>query len=312
MLMPLPTSARRARPRRGFTLAEVLLVLVLFGVIGGVTMRIIVRQQRFYRGAADVMALHSNLRDIGAALPSDLRGISSIGGDIYAMSDSAIDFRLATGIATICSIGVGRTTIVIPPTTLASRSAVTTWLSAPVSGDTLFIYDEGATSLVSDDSWQQVALTAPPIVGTCATTSGFTATSAEAALGTTLTVGTVLNAGVVPGSMIRFYRHAKYKLFQPTVGGAWYLGYADCPGGTCAALQAVAGPFLAYSANSAITGLRFVYRDATGAVTTTKTNVARIDITARSQTAHPVQMTGRPNGYVRDSVVATVALRNRA
>ena len=57
--------------------------------------------------------MRNSLRDLGEAIPSDLRGISSVGGDIYAMSDSSVDFRLATGISVICSIGALRTTVTI-------------------------------------------------------------------------------------------------------------------------------------------------------------------------------------------------------
>jgi uncharacterized transporter YbjL len=73
----------------------------------------------------------------------------------------------------------------------------------------------------------------------------------------------------------------------------------------------VAGPYLAYSTSAASTGLRFVYRDSTGAVTATPALVARIDIIAKAQTEQPIRMPGRPEAYFSDSVVVTVALRNR-
>lgn len=304
------TPARRAR--RGFTLTEMLFVLVVFGLVAAATMRIIVRQQKFYASETDLIAMRNTLRDVNAGLPSDLRGISSIGGDIYAMSDSAIDFRLATGISVVCSVGVGRLTVVIPPTNVANKSGLSTWSTAPTLGDTAFFYDEGATSAVSDDSWQKVPVVAALAVGICPTASGFTTTTAEQNASWTVTLGAALNTGVVPGSIIRFYRHAKYKLYQPTAGGAWYLGYQDCPGGTCGTMQPVAGPYLAYSTNAASTGLRFVYRDSTGAVTATPANVARVDVIAKAQTDNKIRMPGRPEDYYSDSLVVTIALRNRA
>src|SRR4051812_27613191 len=122
-----PGPSRPTSRRSGFTLTELVVVLVVFGLIGAATMRILVRQQRFYRSAADIIGMRANMREISGVVPSDLRGISSVGGDIYAMSDTTIDFRLQNGIAVVCQIGVGRTSIVVPPTSLASRSAVTTW-----------------------------------------------------------------------------------------------------------------------------------------------------------------------------------------
>ena len=297
--------------RRGFTLTEMLFVLVIFGLVAAATMRIIVGQEKFYASESDLIAMRNTLRDVGEALPSDLRGISSIGGDIYAMSDSAVDFRLATGMTVICSIGLTRTTVVIPPTTLSSRSALTTWISPPTTGDTAFVYDDGATSALNDDTWDKVAVAATLSAGSCPTTSGYTANSTEAAAAQTLTLATALGANVQTGSLIRFYRRAKYKLYQPSAGGAWYLGYQECPAGVCGTMQPVSGPYLAYSTTVANTGLRFVYRDSTGAVTATPAQVARIDIIAKAQTERPIRMPGRPEDYYSDSLVVTVALRNR-
>jgi prepilin-type N-terminal cleavage/methylation domain-containing protein len=310
MLTPASNSVRRRR--LGFTLVELMIVLVTFGLVAGAVVRILVRQQRFYSSATDLMNVRMNLRELAGVMPADLRGISSVGGDIYAMSDTTIDFRLSRGVGVICSIGVGRTTFVVPPTSLASRSGIATWLSSPASGDTAFVYDEGLTSMIADDSWQKVAVTAAVGVGTCPITSGFTSTAAEAAASYTFTVSPALSAGVVNGSVVRFYNRAKYKLFQPTAGGSWYLGYLECPGAVCTTMQAVAGPFQPYSATTSLTGLRFVYRDSTGAVTATKTSVARIDITVRAQTQNKINTPGRPYDYYRDSLVFSVAVRNRS
>ena len=40
--------------------------------------------------------------------------------------------------------------------------------------------------------------------------------------------------------------------------------------------------------------------------------VARIDIIAKAQTQNPIRMPGRPEDYYSDSLVVTVALRNRS
>jgi prepilin-type N-terminal cleavage/methylation domain-containing protein len=302
---------RSVSRRRAFTLTEMMFVLVIFGLVAGATMQIIVRQQKFYASTTDLMAMRNSLRDIGEAIPSDLRGISSVGNDIYQMTDSSIKFRLATGVSVVCSIGVTRLTAVIPPTTLSSNSAITTWMTAPTTGDTAFVYNEGASAAVNDDSWQQVPVTAALAVGSCPTASGYTSNATEAAAAQTITFGTALAANVVTGSVIRFYRTAKYSLYQPTAGGAWYLGFQDCPGAVCSTVQPVAGPYLAYSASAASTGLRFVYRDSTGVVTATPAQVARIDIIAKAQTENPIRMPGRPEGYFSDSLVVTIAIRNR-
>ena len=155
------------------------------------------------RPDVDSPSTRADLRDLATALPSDLRAISSVGGDIYAMSDSAIDFRLPTGISTICVLGAGLTSVVVPPATLASKSGLTTWNSAPVANDSVMIYDEGASSATTDDVWRPYKITAAPGVGACPLATNFTSTAAEAAAGITLTLNAAMPATTPAMSGIR-------------------------------------------------------------------------------------------------------------
>lgn len=294
--------------RPGVTLAELLVVLVILGIVGGVIMRVIVRQQRFYASAAELTSTRADLRDLATVLPADLRGISSAGGDIYAMSDSAIDFRLPVGRSTVCVLGIGGLSVVVPPATLASRSGVTTWLTAPVQNDSMLIYDEGPTTGAADDLWRPYKITAAPVAASCPTTTGFTATAAEAAAGSSITLNVALPGTSPVGAPIHFFRRAHYGLFL-TGSGKTMLGYFDCPAGVCGAVTPVAGPFLPYAVTGS--GIQFTYYDSTGAVTAVRTSVARIDVVVRAQTAAPVALSGGTRSYVRDSLAFTVSLRNR-
>lgn len=301
---PSPPRSRRA----GVTLAELMVVLVIMGLVGAVIMRVVLRQQRFYSAAAEITSTRADLRDLATALPTDLRGISSAGGDIFAMSDSSIDFRLPLGRSTICQVGAGLTSVVVPPTSLASRSGVTSWLSAPIAGDSVLIYDDGATTSISDDGWRLYKISGAPSSASCPTTTGFTATSAEAAAGLSIPLSTAMPATSPQGSAMVFFRHAHYGLFK-TASGKWMLGYFDCPGGTCGSATPVAGPFLPYATSGS--GVQFTYYDSTGVVTTIPTNVARIDVVLRAETSVPVALVGGTKSYLRDSLAFTVSLRNR-
>jgi len=304
-MLSLRLTARRAS-RAGVSLAELLVVLVILGIVGSVIMRVVLRQQRFYASAAEITSTRADLRDLATALPSDLRAISSVGGDIYAMSDSSLDFRLTTGISTVCQVGVGF--VVVPPATLASRSGVTSWTAAPVSGDSVLIYDEGATSAITDDVWRQYKIIAAPVAAACPVATGFTTTSAEAAAGIKLTLSAALPATSPQGSAMMFFRHAHYGLFV-TASGKTMLGYYDCPASTCGTVTPMGGPFLPYAASGS--GVQFTYYDSTGVATATPANVARIDVTVRAQTAAPVALAGGTRSYLRDSLAFTVSLRNR-
>ena len=301
-------SSSRRVARLGATLVELLVVLAILGVVGGVIMRVVVRQQRFYASAAEITSTHADLRDIASVLPTDLRGISSSGGDIYAMSDSSIDFRLPFGMAAICVLGAGLTSVVVAPASLASRSAVTAWTSPPVSGDSVLIYDEGASTALTDDVWRQYKINAAPTTVACPIATGYTSTAAEANAGISLPLSAALPATTPQGSTMAFFRRAHYGLFL-TSSGKTMLGYFDCPAGVCGTPIPIAGPFLPYAASGS--GIQFTYYDSLGAVTAVKTNVARIEVVLRAQTAAPVSLSDGTRSYVRDSLSFTVSLRNR-
>src|SRR5918911_4911117 len=117
------------------------------------------------------------MRDVVNLPPVDLRGVSAAGGDIYAMTDSSVDFRVPSGLAVVCTINAARTAVTVPPLRLASRAGLTNWASAPRQGDSLFIYDDGPTAASSDDAWDLVVLaTAPGSGASCPTSTGFTST----------------------------------------------------------------------------------------------------------------------------------------
>jgi hypothetical protein len=188
---------------------ELMIALVLLALVSGTIGTVIVRQQSFYSGVADMIRMRSQLRDVANILPTDLRGISTAGGDIYAMTDSSVDFRLTFGSAVVCTIDGTRTVLTVPPPLLGTRSGVTSWLAVPQRGDSLFIYDEGATSATTDDSWKPYVLTAAPAAGaSCPIANGFTKTASEASAGYTLAVTPALPTTTPQGSVIRFYRRA--------------------------------------------------------------------------------------------------------
>lgn len=301
--------ARRARAyRAGLTLPELIVALFLAGIVGTAIVRVIWQQQRFYGGMSDIMQGRTSLRELTSVIPIDLRGVSPTGGDIYAMTDTSIDFRMPSGLSVVCQIGAARTAIVVPPATLSSRTGLTSWISTPQTGDTVLVYDEGATDGVIDDSWQPYVVVASPAAGSCPTTTRFTSTSSEASASITLLLNAALPASVVQGATIRFFRPAHYSLYQPS-GGSWYLGFRDCPRAVCNALQPVSGPFMPAATSSS--GVYFAYYDSTGATTTDPTKVARVDVKGRVETQAPVRLPGEAAQYVRDSLLVSVALRNR-
>lgn len=298
------TTSFVARRRRGASIIELMIALTIFGlVMAGVT-GAIVEQTRFQAGAARVVGSQRSMRHIGDLVPSELRALGTRAGDIYAMNASSIDLRVTTGSSVVCAIGGGGMSVTIPPLQLATGLALTSWRDVPLAGDSVFIFDEGASTARNDDVWRAYRLTAAPAAGNCATATGFTQSAAEAATGMTLAVATAVPATTPVGAPIRFYRPARYALVSGT-DGRWYLGYTECAAG-CGTLDIVAGPVRSPSGR----GVGFTFRDSLGAVTAVPTNVAFVELELHTDGAPVGERSRLRSGALADSLRVSVAIRN--
>src|SRR5512147_1514698 len=129
--MPRLMRAVTERRRRGMTLIEIMISLVLLGIVSGVIMRVIMRQQRFYQGVNQIMTQRGQLRQATSVLPIDLRSLSSAGADILVASDSSIEFLMTVGTGIVCDTVAGTmgTQVALPPDTLDDPkfADLTTW-----------------------------------------------------------------------------------------------------------------------------------------------------------------------------------------
>lgn len=299
------TAPRRAR--HGFSLVELIVILALSAIIMGGLTSVLVRQQRFYRGTADLVETRSQIRQAAGIIPSDLRGVSTVGGDIIEITDTSMVFRATIGQAVACVI-VG-SAIVIPPVTLQNGNTLASFALSPAAGDTVFVYDDGATEAAGDDEWEAYGL------ASSADTTTLTSTACDALTGagdagtrrSTFTLTGTPDATIQIGAPMRFVRRTRYTLYK-AADGAWYLGYCapDCAGGTP---QPIAGPFL--PGGGGTSGVAFSYQNGAGAVTTIPDSVAQVGIVVRGQTKGVVDMGGYKNTYVGDSLRFSVAIRNR-
>lgn len=317
------TSSQCARPRadrtrRGITLPEMMVVLVLLGLVVGGLMTVLVRQQRFYTGTSEIIQTKGSARQAIDILSSELRAISTgtRGGapnnvDIYAMSDSSLTFRSQFGGSVICTIDPTRTVVTLPPRTMAARNSLTSFLSEAQAGDSVFVFDGGAQQGTLDDRWWRVALASAPTAGVCPVAPvGFTGSQAEAGEGLRIVLTDALAPSVVIGAPIRFFRPASYSLYQEA-GGEWWLGYFSCPAGACSVRQPVSGPYRPYDRPGGASGLSFAYFDSTGAATADPRQVARIDVVARSQSQYNLDVANTRNARYQDSLGVSIAVRNR-
>src|SRR5688500_4809524 len=210
---PMLTWNRSSTRRRGASIIELMIALTIFGlVMAGVT-GAIAEPTRFQAGASRVVASQRSLRQISDLLPSELRALGTGSGDIYAMNASSIDLRVTTGSTVVCAVAAGGGSVTIPPVQLATGVPLTSWRDVPTTGDSLFIFDEGAAAVRNDDSWRAYRLSVPPAAAqSCPIATGFTRTAGEAAQGMRLTVTPPIPATTQVGAPIRFFRPARYAL----------------------------------------------------------------------------------------------------
>lgn len=307
-----------SRARSAFTLPELLMSIVLFGLVMTVVMRVIVRQQRFHRGANEVVAMRGQLRQATYALPVDLRAISPAGGDITDWSASSISFRAFGGSSILC-MKPAANILVLPPLTLTKTNTLTAWLTQPQVGDSLLILDENLLVGTADDVWRQHEITAVAgVTGmtACPTTTGFTLPGDGGRPSWQLTISPGLSNTIITGAPIRIFRQVTYELYEGADGN-WYLGASDCvPGRTpqCSDPTPVGGPYEPYDADPALSGLVLTYFDASGTqldpATADPTDVVRIEIIVRGEIDTPFN-TDAATGHYRDSLSFVIGLRNR-
>lgn len=287
----------------GTTLLELLVVLVLLATVGGAIMRVAVGQQRFLGAVERVMQVHRTVQE-GADIPrQELRAVAAASGGIYEMTADRIDFRSLIGVSVICDVDSSRALVSVPGR--LSGSGLTSWVVEPRERDTVLVFEPASDS--APPIWRVHTLaSAPTPGGRCPLASGLARTAAEESDALSLQIVPPLDLSAGAGASLRFIRRARYQLYRAG-DGRWYLGFLDCAPARsvpCSTIQPVSGPF-------ATSGVRFAFRDATGAITADPTRVARVDVLSRAASAVSLRALGFALGIYSDSVVASIALRNR-
>jgi prepilin-type N-terminal cleavage/methylation domain-containing protein len=104
----------RARIRRGFTLAEVLVAMVILGIIGGALVRLIISQSRFTETQMAKRNARTVSRNAMNIMLTDLRMVQDAGGLVGATSDS-IAVRVPISFGLLCGQVGGQATLQLLP-----------------------------------------------------------------------------------------------------------------------------------------------------------------------------------------------------
>ncbi len=285
--------------RRGFTLVELLVALVLLGLVSAAIYRVLVNNQRIYQAQTQRIDLQQNIRAAVTLLPSELRELDAADGDIVAMTATSLTVRGTRQMAFICAVPVVGVPVggVAPVTMTIRADPFYNVRDFATATDSIFVYYEGDEGTIADDGWVRGRITA---IANLNCPDG----AAGRQLATALFFGAnqiAATGRIQNGSPVRGYEPVTYSVYQ-AADGRWYLGYQSLSGG--GVRQPLIGPLL--DAN----GVTFDYFGVDGAVTAVPAQVAQIRITLRAQTAAPIRTADGPQRYVTDSIVTTVSLRN--
>ena len=312
-------SSPRRRAPRGFTLVEVLIVMVLLGVVVGGLVRVLAGQQRFYRSASDLMDSRSQVRQAVFILPAELRGASVAGGDFLAASETMLDFRSTIMSSVVCQATAN--SITMPPAILSSGAALTAMRYAPVVNDIVAIYNDGPTTRANDDSWSYHTITNfAPTIGACPVNvpglgnNSFVRAPDVGRESFIAGITPALPATIAVGAPVRILRRMIYSLYAAS-DNQWYLGIQECTP-VCSAIQPVAGPYRPFEGQGRENGLTFAFFDEMNVALNPANaadllRIARVEVTVRGQTQSAMSLPGMAAERKTDVLTVQVGMRNR-
>jgi prepilin-type N-terminal cleavage/methylation domain-containing protein len=303
--------------RRGFTMVELMVALVLTLAVGGVTYGLLVTSQRVSRSQTEHVGMQDNVRSGALIVANELRevGYDSVpppaallgvlgsvvaSPDLLVMEAGKIHYRAMRGTGFTC----------FPPADnqlrLEAATAYYLGVRPPQIDDSLTIYVENKNTTSTDDAWVHAKITGN--VTTANTCSDGTAAYILPIAYEPGTVAGPVTAGMIQGGPVRVFEAMEMRHYQS--GTQWWLGMRSL-NTVGSVIQPVLGP-LADSTGVAQSGLVFRYLDRDRNQTAVRANVREIQMTLKGVSDGAVRTTGGASSLMVDTLALTtnVALRN--
>lgn len=302
--------------RRGFSLAELLISILLIAVVGGAIAGGLRRQQQLFRSIAVMVSARGDTRDAAEVLAADLSSASPIDTLTLAV-DSAVEFFSLIGASVSCDSAPGYV-IRMPPEKLQSGRRLTALLAAPDSGDVLLVFNGDSAATGGEPRWDRHAIagvSSASAGSACPSATGFTTAADQSAPTYVATLSGAASAAVSRGAPVRILRRTRYSLYRSS-DSRWYLGQRRCGSlgpVACGAVQPVSGPYMAYSGTGG-SGVSLRYLDAASEPVWPvggTAGVALVEVTVRVRARSPIQLRGPAPIPFADSAALSIALRNR-
>jgi len=296
--------------RRGFTMVELMVALILTLAVGGVTYGLLVNSQRVSRSQTEHVGMQDNVRAGALIVTTELREVgydsvptavpalgpgNATNSDLILMETGKLRYRAWRGIGFTC----------FPPAANELRLETSTYMGVrqPQLNDSLVVYVERTNSTAQDDAWVHARITAAVTTKQC--TNGNPALALPIAY-EALTNGVTVTGAMVQGGPVRIYEAMEMKHYQS--GTQWWLGMRSLNGG--GVIQPVLGPLA--DSTAAQSGLVFTYLNKDRNPTAVLKDVREIQVTLKGVSDGAVRTTGGASSFAVDTTALTtnIALRN--
>lgn len=282
--------------RRGFTLAEILVGLILTGIVGTAIIRSLTGTQRNTSAQFARIDAQESARSVMYYLTSALRELDASDGDVEVANASGIQFRAMRWTAVSCTpvtVSLLTLQITVKNTQIFGQRAPDATL------DSLYIFNENNPGIRTDDAWLGAKLTA---------TASNNCTDGSAGTRLTLMVDAASGgnlaavSGFLSGAPIRGWQVEELSL--AATSGLYYLSQrTKNNAGTWSAATQLVGPLSS-------TGFALTYFDNTNTATATLANIASVGLIVRSQSIDVAKGAAGTKTNLVDSLTTRIALRN--
>lgn len=242
-------------PRAGFTLIDVLVAMVLFGIVGTLATRTVLGLERTLRGARDRAGIEHAFESAFTFLSSELAEAGP--GDLLVTAPESLTYRSIRSSGVACLIGPAEIRL------LADRLAG--WRQVQAGRDSLMLYTGSDTLSNLGRGWRAL----PVLAVGGASCGGRGATSIQTVLDTASMILPAAPGALVP---VRTYEVMQVRLYRST--GGWWVGVRSVSTGE--GIQPMAGPF-------ENPGSGFVYLDSTRNPTPSPAAVRSLRLTLSSR-----------------------------
>ena len=293
--------------RRGFTLLELLVSIVLLGIVGLAMARLMTSMLRVTSAQVQVAGAQGTSRTGTLAVPSEFReiGFDTIPGvgidtDLEAIAANRITFRAMRGMGNVCQINGSLTELRIRTPFFGMRD--------PVGTDSFRLFVENDRNRGDDDQWVSLDVRDIDQSSSCGADAAWRLVLNGAPVHVPGGTNDILVSEVFNGAPVRWFERVEYGPVVDANNRTW-VGARTLNLGQNT-LTEMLGPL------PDSTGFALIYYDADNVVLSptnaaNKAKVRSIGVTLIGSTTSPVSLSGSSTRSRGNSTVYTrVALRN--